>query len=1086
MVLFTSSFVITFSLIFYTLYSIVEYTNQWSQNTVETISNYSSNEKILDKDLPNLSLNQDFIKTGFYVHWDSKSNKSLLDNYGSLDYVFMEWLYLNTEGKIAHYDKEKENNLSNFLKSEGKSKIIIPMIHNYNAEKDLFDSKIVIDSIDTNPESESLITNLTKYLNENNYSGIAIDFEDIPYTQQYIYIRFIQKLNTELKKKDIKLFVMLPFARNDINYYQFSKYSDYIVLMAYDYSWNKSNNGPIAPQSWIQNNLRNLISYIPSTKLLLGIGAYGYDWASDSNKAAVIDYEKALILAKEYHSTISLDINSLNSTFKYEDTNKIKHTVWLLDSITAFNSIVLANKNKLGGVALWRIGSEDSRYWDIYKNPENIYTSLNQIQYPQFKYDLAIFGQGKVYSAKTAQKVGHREIQLDNNGYIKSYEFKYLPSTYELSRLTGDYNKRIALTFDDGPSEEYTKKILNILNENNTKASFFVIGSKVNSNSNVVKMIYQDGHDIGNHTYLHSNIQKLSKSQSILELNATQRVLEGYLNINTRLFRGPYGLDTVPDTKAELESISGLSDLGYYSVGYDIDTKDWLIKDKKAIKESIIKGVEERNGGIVLLHDGGGDRSETVEALKEIIPELKTRGYTFVTISSLIGISQSEIMPITKTQNIINNIDNAGFIIQNRSFKIISIIIVVTIIIGILRISLIILLSIIQKIRDNIFATKSNYVPSTTVVIPAWNEEKVILKTLDHLLSLKFKKFRIVVIDDGSTDHTFNKVIEKYPRNRRLRAFKIPNGGKSNAINYAISRCRSEVIIVQDADTLLNENAIPLLIRHFDNEKIGAVAGNVKVGNRKSLLTKLQALEYITSQNLDRRAFHLTNSISVVPGAIGAWRRKYVKQLGGFNSDTLAEDAELTYAMLANGYKVINEPNAIAYTEAPENMKDFIKQRFRWMFGTLQVSIKYLKYCLSLKRKSFGWITIPNVLFYNIIFPILSPFIDLFTILIITGALWQQIINDDLTFEGLDDIIIFSFGFILAEIVIALIAFILEPKETKRLLLYYPIQKVIYKYILMIVSIKTLLTALKGPNVHWEKKSRTANVEIPFIKALQN
>jgi cellulose synthase/poly-beta-1,6-N-acetylglucosamine synthase-like glycosyltransferase len=203
------------------------------------------------------------------------------------------------------------------------------------------------------------------------------------------------------------------------------------------------------------------------------------------------------------------------------------------------------------------------------------------------------------------------------------------------------------------------------------------------------------------------------------------------------------------------------------------------------------------------------------------------------------------------------------------------------------------------------------------------------------------------------------------------------NGGKASALNYGVARSTADVIVAIDGDTILLPDAIERLTRPFVDSRVGAVAGCVAVGNMRNLMTRFQALEYVTSQNLDRRAFELFNAISVVPGAIGAWRRQALIGVGGFARDTLAEDADLTFAVQLQGWRVLNEPSALALTEAPETLRAFMKQRFRWMFGTLQVACKNVG---ALIRRPTGltFVTIPNIFLFQILFTLRAPLVDVF------------------------------------------------------------------------------------------------------------
>jgi cellulose synthase/poly-beta-1,6-N-acetylglucosamine synthase-like glycosyltransferase len=230
------------------------------------------------------------------------------------------------------------------------------------------------------------------------------------------------------------------------------------------------------------------------------------------------------------------------------------------------------------------------------------------------------------------------------------------------------------------------------------------------------------------------------------------------------------------------------------------------------------------------------------------------------------------------------------------------------------------------------------------VLIPAYNEEKVIVRTIRSVMMSNYKNLRIIVIDDGSKDRTSEVARDAYPNDiasGRLIVLTKPNGGKADALNYALERTDEELYVGIDADGVIAHDAITNLVPHFANPKIGAVAGNAKVGNRVNLWTRWQALEYITSQNFERRALDLFDVVMVVPGAIGAWRTAAVKAGDGYHTNTVAEDADLTMNILEQGYSVIYEDQALAFTEAPVNADGLMRQRFRWSFGILQAIWKH-------------------------------------------------------------------------------------------------------------------------------------------------
>ncbi len=227
------------------------------------------------------------------------------------------------------------------------------------------------------------------------------------------------------------------------------------------------------------------------------------------------------------------------------------------------------------------------------------------------------------------------------------------------------------------------------------------------------------------------------------------------------------------------------------------------------------------------------------------------------------------------------------------------------------------------------------------MIIPAFNEEKVICGTVRSLLASTLENFDIIVVDDGSSDRTADVVRTEFGHLDRVRLLIKENAGKAEAINFGVAHTEAEVIVIADADTIFAPTALSELARHFADPRMGAVAGAVKVGNRVNWISRFQALEYVTSQNLDRRALELMGGITVVPGCIGAWRRAALIEAGGFSSDTLAEDADATMRIQRLGWRVLYEPRAVALTEAPQNMRAFMRQRLRWMYGSLQAAYKH-------------------------------------------------------------------------------------------------------------------------------------------------
>src|SRR6185295_4982753 len=297
--------------------------------------------------------------------------------------------------------------------------------------------------------------------------------------------------------------------------------------------------------------------------------------------------------------------------------------------------------------------------------------------------------------------------------------------------------------------------------------------------------------------------------------------------------------------------------------------------------------------------------------------------------------------------------------------------------------------------------------------------------------------FEIVVVDDGSSDNTFERVRESFADEPRVRLFTQPNSGKPGALNHGVASTSAEIVIALDADTIFARDTISKLVRHFADPKVGAVAGNAKVGNRINLLTRWQALEYITSQNLDRRAFNLLNCVTVVPGAVGAWRRELVERAGGFTDVTLAEDADLTMAIRKLGYSIAYEDEAAGLTEAPDTIRGFIRQRYRWMYGTLQAAWKHSDALFRPRYGSLGFVALPNIFIFQVLFPLISPVMDLLMVAALAAAgfdRWQH--PAEASADNLRNVLFYYALFVAVDFLASALAFAFEPLERRSLLLW--------------------------------------------------
>ncbi len=1021
---------------------------------------------------------------GFFVNWDDNSFTSLKQNINNIDKLIPEWLHLtDASGTIAPDDAAAQQQVVDYIKQNRPNLPIIPLINNYDNNTQSWNSDAVGGMLADPADRSRTVQSLLAYVQSNHFAGVSIDFENIPPADQAQLTAFMRELYGVFHPLGLQVSQSVPVDDNSYDYRSLARFNDYLILMTYDEHWDGSDPGPVASQQFFANALQQRFSEVSPSKYVVGIGGYGYDWTVGAAQGTEVSFQQAVQLAQTYGAQIRLDPVSLNPTFDYTDASGALHHVWYLDAISAFNQIAETHRYPIQGLALWRMGSEDPAVWQVLKQRANLNAptahSLSQLQYG---YDISYQGKGEILKVSSVPANGQRAVAYDNQtGLITGEQFLSFPSPYVITRWGGGDPNKIAITFDDGPDPQWTPQILSILKQYNVPGTFFVIGSNANANPGILQQIVSDGNEIGNHTYTHPNISVISETQFAVELNATQRLIGSELGLRTILFRPPYSEDVEPNSPDQVKPLLLSGRMGYYTIGMQIDPSDYMRPGVDNIVQSVISQATSGAGNVVLLHDGGGDRSQTVAALPLIIQQLRAHGYQLVSVSDLMGLSRAQVMPpLTANQRAIAIVDNLGFQMISKTNSLLSVLFLTGIFLGLLRFAAIGFLAIVGKRRTRQAGYPSAYRPSVSIVVPAYNEARVIEKTINSLLATTYPGMEIILVDDGSIDGTYERVVELFGNNSTVHAFRKQNGGKAEALNYGIARSKSEIIVALDSDTIVRPDAVTNLVRHFADERVGAVAGNAKVGNRINLLTNWQALEYITSQNLDRRAFAWVNSITVVPGAIGAWRRGLLLEMGGFTNDTLAEDTDMTLRILRSGHTVEYADDAVAFTEAPDTVRGFLKQRFRWMYGTMQAAWKNRDTAFRARYKALGLLAMPNILIFQIFFPVISPLMDLAAIAAIV-EIFIQISEHPLDPlpTGLQSMVFFYILFLLLDFLTALIAFSLEKKEDWSLIIWLVLQRFFYRQLLYYAAVQAVVTAIRGPVVGWNKLARKATVSLP-------
>jgi len=1038
----------------------------------------------------------DPLRAAFFVSWDPNSLASLKKHYKDIDLLMPEQLHAVTaDGAITVVDYER-NQTVKASPGEALSRLQQDKLHQWmramnpplelpmmgllnNYDGAVWRVKEMAELL-ANPGARGrLISDVTQYAVAAKQAGIVVDFEEVPDAGQENFQKFIGQFAPALHAVGLKLMIALPARDDSYDYEFFGKETDAIILMNYDQHWLTSPPGPIAAQDWFVENLRQVLEVVPAQKIVVGIANYSYDWTETSKKekphAEEFSIQEALLHAYESESEVEFDAASLNPHYSYSDEQNHTHQVWMLDAVTAYNELRASERLGVQGTALWRLGSSDSSLWPVWDATHPDDAARAKLADLPPGPDLILEGDGDIWHIADVPKQGHRTITYDpTSALITGEKYDAYPLSYDIDQIGGAKNK-IVLSFDDGPDRRWTPTILDILKEKKVPGIFFVIGDQANRAPDLLKREYNEGHEIGNHTFTHPQFDEISRTQLKWELNLTQRLIESTLGVKSLFFRPPYGIDHQPEYAEEVAQLPYPQELGYIIVGQRIDPDDWrMTEDKRQrpaqeIADDVVR--QAKNGNIVLLHDGGGEREQTVVALPLIIDELRARGYQFVSVANLLGKTRADLMlPLTFRERMAAQADGFIFGIFQWSRFAIATVFILGIVLVSGRALIIGILAIIEKLRPD-HAKLPEPPPGVTVLIPAYNEESVIVQTVDSVLLSDLNDIRVIVVDDGSSDRTLELLESNFEKNNNVQIIHQVNRGKAAALNNALSQAETEFVVTIDADTEIEPDAIRKLLRHFSDPKVGAVAGNVKVGNRSRWLTRWQALEYITSQNMEKRAFDLLNCITVVPGALGAWRREAIEAVGGITADTVAEDADLTIAIRRLGWRVTYDEEAIAWTEAPETPGQLIRQRFRWTFGTLQSFWKHSDTLFRPKYGTLGWVALPNIFVFQILLPLFSPVLDLLFLgsLVLWGLAGLHItqIPQLWTAADVQHSVVFFLGFLLIDVLTCVIAFALERHEDWTLLIPVLLQRFYYRQLMYIVLFRSVKEAVSGRPVGW-------------------
>ncbi len=993
---------------------------------------------------------------GYYVNWDAASIFSLRLNIDTLTHLVPEWFTLQN----AHGDLEDTSDPVVIRLAERANVAIVAMVTNFR--DGAWRSQDLHELLNDSEARSNLVDNIFSNLREHGFVGVNIDFEGLGVDDREQMIEFMRELRAKLQPDGLLVTQSVPMQDAAYDLSQLAAVNDYLVLMAYDEHEQSGGPGPVASRAWFRQQLETMRT-LPPKKLIVGLGNYGYDWRTTGQQGSPVTFSEIMSAARSNRARVAWDEASGNPVLRYQ-TAREQHEVWFLDAITVLNQAQLVAQAGARGIGLWRLGAEDPAVWSVLRRdgwPAENFDARQLRQLDPHKA-LRLYGEGEVLRIAGRPRHGARYVWRTEAGNFAERYDRY-PSHYVIERSgSSDDAKLIALTFDDGPDASSTPRILDILKGHRVPATFFVVGVNAEAFPGLLKRVYAEGHEIGNHTYSHPNLGEISLPRMTLELNATQRIIQHTLGVSTLLFRPPYAADSEPETPQEIEAIFRAQQLGYLTISERIDPHDW---EPGLTSEVIVSEIlaEQANGRIVLLHDGGGDRSATVEALPKIITELRAQGYRFVTVSELIGKTRAEVMPPYSGRELgLATLAGPLFDVKGALTWIVGLLFVGSIALMLTRAVLFSALAIYQKRRGRRWRLLAFH-PPVSVIIPAHNEVSVIIRTIHSILANGYAEFEVIVVDDGSTDGSAELIQRTFASDQRVRLHRQAKAGKAAALNTAIALAEHSVVVAIDADTTLRQGTIEKLARHFADPRVGAVSGNVRVGNRGTWLTRFQAIEYVCAFNLERRALDVLNAITVVPGAVGAWRKDCIQAVGGFTADTLAEDTDVTLAIRRSGFRIRYEEEAVAYTQVPQDTKALLQQRLRWLFGTLQAAWKNKDAMFRPRYGTLGFVALPCISLFQLGLPLISPAAEIAMLVALVRGNWGIVLAYWCTL-------------FMVELLTALLAYRLE-EEPPHDLFWLPGQRIYYRLLLLYVAVKSVLYAVKGTRLEWTKLERPLEVD---------
>ncbi len=614
------------------------------------------------------------------------------------------------------------------------------------------------------------------------------------------------------------------------------------------------------------------------------------------------------------------------------------------------------------------------------------------------------------------------------------------------------------LSFDDGPDPTWTPQILRILQRHGVPGTFFLLGNQMLRYPDLVRQELRQHNEIGSHSFSHPDPTLLSPRERRSQLEQAQLALVGVTGLTTNLYRPPYSFSNDALDDGYWDVIREAHAQGYVTVLADIDSRDWERPGVNAIVDDATP--HGGQGALILMHDAGGNRAQTVAALDILIPRLKAMGYRFTTVGQAFHVepygqaSPGQLLRgravswATKASGVMTTVFWAAFLVA-----------------GMLTVGRLLLMVAFARRhgrKRRAWLWGAPVTEPVSVIVPAYNEREGIEAAVRSIAGSDHP-VEVIVVDDGSTDGTADLVESLGLPN--VTVVRKRNGGKPSSLNAGMRVARHDLLVLVDGDTRFEPDTVRRLVQPFAAPLVGAVSGNAKVGNRRRLLGRWQHIEYVMGFNLDRRLYDVLQCMPTVPGAVGGYRRRALAEAGWLSDDTLAEDTDLTTGIVRAGWQVVYEDTARAWTEVPSSWGQLWKQRYRWCYGTLQAMWKHRRAVIQRGPSGrYGRRGLLLMALFQVALPLTAPVMDLF---LLYGILFRDLSTTLLLWGGM----------VAVQLLSALYAFHLDG-ERIRVLWSLPLQQLVYRQLMYLVVFNSVLAALYGIRLPWVKLRRTGEVDV--------